>query len=356
MRPSHTPQGAFPARRPFGVVLAGCALTVALCLVAAVLLGPAEVPITLAQIARSLSHHLLGAPLPPGEAMAVADAVIWQIRVPHALTAALVGALLGLAGVALQGLLMNPLADPYTVGVSSGAAVGAAVAEITGVGGLLMGFGASALAFGGGMGALALVFAIARVGGRVSVQSFLLAGVIVGAMLWSLIPLLLTLAHRSEDLGRIYAYLIGSIQGADWTRAALLAGFLLPVWAALRFSARDLNLMTLGEESAAHLGVEIERVKRSVLVVGALATAAAVASAGIIGFVGLVVPHAARGLVGPDHRRVLPLAALLGAALLTASDTVARVYLNEMPVGVITSLIGAPVFCWILRRRRAAAW
>jgi iron complex transport system permease protein len=203
---------------------------------------------------------------------------------------------------------------------------------------------------------VALVYALARVGGRVSANTFLLAGVVVGTLLASFIPLLLALAHRANDMSRLLFYLIGSLTGAEWSRAALLLPFLALAAICLSLWARDLNLMTLGEESAANLGVDIERVKTRVLIVGSLCTAAAVSVAGIIGFVGLVVPHVARRVVGPDHRVLLPLAGLLGAALLVVSDTVARVWLNEVQVGVVTSIVGAPVFCYLLRRRQTGRW
>jgi iron complex transport system permease protein len=212
------------------------------------------------------------------------------------------------------------------------------------------------VAFGCAIGAVLLVYALARVGGRVSANTFLLAGVVVGTLLASFVPLLLALAHRANDISRLLFYLIGSLTGAEWSRAALLLPFLIIAVVCLSLWARELNLMTLGEESAAHLGVDIERAKRRVLVVGSLCTAAAVSVAGIIGFVGLVVPHVARRLAGPDHRTLLPLAGLLGATLLVLSDTVARVWLNEVQVGVVTSLVGAPVFCYLLRARRTAGW
>lgn len=324
---------------------------------ASVAVGPDGVDVGPRQALASIMSRVpfLG-DLPLGVVSPEADAIVWEVRLPRALCAALVGMLLAYAGVALQGLLMNPLADPYTVGVSAGAAVGAAVAEVVGVAGLFMGLAGVGAAFVAALGAVSLVYALARVGGRVSVQTFLLAGVVVGTMLWSLIPLIMVLAHRAEDLQRIFFYLIGSVQGADWTRAWLLAPFAVAVAVFMRAGARDLNLMTFGEETAAHLGVPVEAVKRRVLVVGSLATAAAVSVGGIIGFVGLVVPHAARAIVGPDHRALMPLAAAFGGLLLVTADIIVRVLLNDMPVGVITSVVGAPVFCWLLRRRRAVAW
>lgn len=332
------------------VILAGL-------LLGAVCLGPSGVDVSTRDALRVLARHtpvlrtMVAAPTSD-----IADPIVWDIRLARAVVAMLIGSLLAMAGVALQGLLMNPLADPYTVGVSAGAAVGAALAEVVGFGALALGFGGIATAFVFGLGAVLLVYMLASVSGRVSVHTFLLAGVVVGSMLWSLIPLLMVLAHRAEDLQRVMFYLIGSLQGASWSRAGLLAPFACIAFVSLVAWSRDLNLMTLGEESAAHLGVEIEPFKRKVLLIGSLATAAAVCVGGIIGFVGLVVPHVARRIVGPDHRRLLPLAAVCGAILLLASDVLVRVWLSDMPVGVVTSIIGAPVFCLLLRRRKAAAW
>ncbi len=322
-------------------------------LLVSVAMGPADVPVTPMQAVRVVAYHALGrGPEPPLEV----DAIVWQVRLPRALCGAMVGMLLGAAGVALQGLLMNPLADPYTVGVSAGAAVGAATAEVLGFGGILMGLGAVAPAFAAALGAVALVYALARVNGRVAVHTFLLAGVVVGTLLWSLIPLLMVLGHRGDDLQRIYFYLVGNLQSTDWLRASLLTPFCVICWALLRLWAAELNLMALGEETAHHLGVDTERFKRKVLLVGSLATAAAVSVSGIIGFVGLVVPHIARRLTGPDHGRLLPVAAMLGAGLVLASDTLVRVWLNDLPVGIVTSIVGAPIFCLLLRARRGVAW
>jgi iron complex transport system permease protein len=342
-------------RRAVLYVLAA-ALLLFVALILAVCLSGEGVPVTVRQVVRVVADHLLLHTPASDSAAQMADGIVWYLRLPRAVVAALVGALLAYAGVALQGLLMNPLADPYTVGVSSGAAVGAAAAEMLGLSAVWYGFARMGVAFGFAVGAVVLVYALARVGGRVSAQTFLLAGVVVGTLLASFVPLMLALAHRANDMSRLLFYLIGSLTGAEWSRAALLTPFVVIAVVCLSLWARELNLMTFGEESAARLGVDVERAKRRVLVVGSLCAAAAVSVAGIIGFVGLVVPHVARRLVGPDHRALLPLAGLLGASLLVLADTVARVWLNEVQVGVVTSLVGAPVFCYLLRRRRTARW
>ncbi len=316
-------------------------------LVLGVSLGPSDVRVGPMDALHVVARHLGLSQIPVDS---VTDSIVWDIRLPRALAGALVGALLACAGLALQGLLMNPLADPYTVGVAAGAGVGAALGDVLGIGAMIWGLGTVTTAFGGGLLAVAAVYWLARVRGRVAVETLLLAGVVVGSLVWSLIPLMMFLSHRSNDLPRLLYYLIGSIQGADWTRSGLLLAVLCVVLVMLGRAARDLDLMTVGEESAAYLGVETERVKRNILWVSTLATAAAVSVAGIIGFVGLVVPHIARRLIGPSHAPLVPLVAVLGACLVVLADISVRVWLDEMPIGVVTSLLGAPVFCLLLRQ------
>ena len=281
------------------------------------------------------------------------DGIVWSIRLPRVLGGALIGMLLALAGVAFQSLLLNPLADPYFVGVSSGAGLGSAIVTLLGGAGWLAGFAPTLAAFVAGLGAVALVYALARVNGRVPVQTFLLAGIVVGTALYSLTKLTVSLAFRAGDAYKasaILTQLLGSLNGLSWRDVWLLLPFGVLGGAVLGSSWRELNMMALGEESAAHLGVDTERFKRRVLVAGTLVTAAAVAVGGIIAFVGMIVPQVARRFVGPDHRRLLPTAMLLGGLVLVGSDWLSRVYLEGLDIGVITSLIGAPLFCVLLRR------
>ncbi|MCW3095543.1 MAG: ABC-type Fe3+-siderophore transport system,permease component [Chthonomonadaceae bacterium] len=282
------------------------------------------------------------------------DGIVWSIRLPRVLGGALIGMLLALAGVAFQSLLLNPLADPYFVGVSSGAGLGAAIVTLLGGAGWLAGFAPTLAAFVAGLAAVAIVYALARVNGRVPVQTFLLAGIVVGTALYSLTKLTVSLAFRAGDAYKasaILTQLLGSLNGLSWRDVWLLIPFGVLGGVVLGASWRELNMMAFGEESAAHLGVDTEQFKRKVLVAGTLVTAAAVAVGGIIAFVGMIVPQIARRLIGPDHRRLLPTAMLLGGIVLVGSDWLSRVYLQGLDIGVITSLIGAPVFCWLLRRR-----
>ncbi|MCX7924564.1 MAG: iron ABC transporter permease [Fimbriimonadales bacterium] len=276
--------------------------------------------------------------------------ILWELRLPRVLLALVVGGALGCVGCAFQGLLRNPLADPYIVGVSSGAAVGAAAGALLGWHQRGYGWAISLLAFLSGLLTLALALTLSRQNGQLRIPNFLLIGVSLSASLWGVITLLLVLA--GEDLSRVLYWLLGGLLNADWQRLewasvpALLGGV------ALFWQARALNLYTAGEETAAHLGVSLERLKWTVLTAGAFATAATVAVAGIIGFVGWITPHLLRRAVGGDHRILMPLSALGGALLLLWADTLARTLARpvELPVGVITALVGAPLFVGVLRR------
>ncbi len=279
------------------------------------------------------------------------DMIVWQLHIPRMLLAALVGLSLAIAGAALQGLLLNPLADPYMIGVSSGAAVGAGIGVILGLQGWMMGFGIPLLAFVFAMISVSVVYLLAMRAGKVSVLSFLLAGVVVGAFMWAVLTFLMTFS--SENLETIVFWTMGSFAGSDpWGRVLVILPFAFVGSFALYAFARDLNLFALGEESARHLGVETESLKRKLIAATALLTAAAVSVSGTIGFVGLMVPHITRRIVGPDHRILIPCSALLGALLMIAADTVARTVMapGEIPVGIITALLGAPFFMYLLRK------
>jgi len=287
----------------------------------------------------------LGAP--PAEVRTI----LLEYRLPRVALAGVVGFSLSTSGAALQGLLGNPLADPYIVGVSAGAAVGASAAILAGVQAAFHGLGVPAAAFIGALAALLVVVAVARTDGRLPVRSFLLAGVVVGSFCWSAVTLLLAVSGQSMQ--EVMYWLLGSLSGADRTRLVMSAVPAAAAAAGLWLFSKDLNLISLGEEPAHHLGVRVETVKGIIIALAALATASAVAVSGVIGFVGLVIPHIARSLVGPDHRVLLPSCGLLGAAFMMLADTAARTLLGatELPVGVITALLGAPFFCYVLRTR-----
>jgi iron complex transport system permease protein len=280
----------------------------------------------------------------------VTSVIVLDLRLPRAMAAVLIGAGLAVAGTVFQALLRNPLAEPYILGVSGGAAV-AAVAVI-GFAGAIAGWAVPLAAFVGGVAAIALVFRIAAsVGRALDTRVLLLAGVVVGAFFNAVIMLLLTLADVETFRSAVF-WMMGSLASATWPTVGLLAASTLPALALLLALARPLNLMAVGEETALYLGTRVERLKRMAYVVASLLVAAGVAAAGVIGFVGLIVPHALRLVWGGDHRFLLPGSALAGAAFLLLADTVARTIAApvELPVGVITALVGVPVFVVLLTR------
>lgn len=312
-----------------------------------------------APLAAALLGLLVGSvALPPGEVLGavagrgseMAEMVV-RLRLPRVLLAGLVGGGLALSGAVFQALLRNPLAEPYILGVSGGAAAGA-------VGVLALGLttlGSWALplaAFVGALVAIALVFGVASAADRhLDVRVLLLAGVVVGAFFSAVIALILAVSDAGTVRSAVL-WMMGSLAGASWREVAVAAAYTLPATLLLLGLARPLNLLAVGEESARYLGADVERLKRLAYVVASLVTAAGVAVAGVIGFVGLVIPHALRLVVGSDHRTLLPLSFLTGAAFLTLADTGARVVVapTEVPIGVVTAFVGVPVFLLLLRR------
>src|SRR6476659_9446761 len=294
-----------------------------------VLLGTVAVPV--ADTLAVLVDHLV-----PGASTstvsAATDAIVWDLRVPRVLMAMVVGVGLAVAGATFQGLLRNPLADPYVLGTASGAALGAAIAVVLPVRGLVLQFGLlHLLAFVGALGSVTLVYRLSRTSPLAPLTSLLLTGYAVGSLLAA--GLSLTMYMSGTGLRQIFGYLLGGFDGASWTRLAVAAPLIIGGSLAILVRARALNGFLLGEEAAAHLGVDVRRERTILLALASLVTAAGVAIAGLIGFVGLVVPHLVRLLVGPNARLVLPISALFGASLLAAADVVARL-LGGVPVGV----------------------
>lgn len=319
----------------------------------AVLLGAAIV------LVLPLGLFLGSVEMTPGEVLAVlggggTDAhreILLQFRLPRLLLGCLLGGGLGLAGATFQALLRNPLAEPYILGVSGGAAVGAV--SVLALGLTTLGSWALPLAaFAGALLAIVLVFRVATATGRaLDVRVLLLAGVVVGAFFAAVISFILAVSDARTVRSAIL-WMMGTLYGADWGDVGVAAVYTLPTALLLMGMARALNTLSVGEETALYLGTEVERVKRTAFAAASLVTAAGVAVAGVIGFVGLVVPHALRLVVGSDHRVLLPLSFLLGAAFLSGADVVARVLLapTEIPIGVVTALVGVPIFLVLLRR------
>ena len=337
MNAAHPPASPpAPARRLLLVVV-GLSAVLALAIGFSVSFGAAAVPLW--------QRLLLG-----GVWSEAQQAILFALRLPRVLTAAALGGLLGVAGVAFQALLRNPLADPYVLGVSGGASLGGVVALLAGAAGL----GVPVAAFAGALASLVAIERIATTGGRLTVFTLLLTGAIFNAFSAALIYFLQSVASR-EELSAIVFYLMGRVPSAGFSTLVALWGAGVAITIALYASARDFNALTAGEEGAQQLGVDVERLKRRTFVLGSLATALAVATAGLIGFVGLVVPHILRRLLGPDHRLLLPAAFLGGASFLVLADLAARTLAapTELPVGVVTALLGGPFFLLLLRRRGA---
>ncbi len=278
--------------------------------------------------------------------------ILFEIRLPRLLLAALVGAGLAVCGTAIQGVFRNPLADPALIGVSSGAALSAALAMVfwptdSFVSPVII----SLAAFAGGLLVSALVFKIATLGKQTRVANLLLAGIAINALVAAGLALLSYVAETAE-LRKLIFWTMGSLAHANWYYVSLTAIMVLPVIILLPRKARGLNLFLLGEDETRHLGQSPEKIKRWTILLVALAVGAMVAATGVIGFVGLVIPHLGRFLVGPDHRILFPVSALLGACLLVVADLIARSLLApvELPIGVLTALLGVPFFIWLLVR------
>lgn len=280
-----------------------------------------------------------------------AETIVWQIRMPRIVLAALVGAALAVAGVIFQGVLHNPLADPYILGISAGAALGAAAVIFLGAHYAWVGrWTLPLVAFIGGCLTLLLVFGIARGNAQKPMENLILSGVIVQAFLGAVLSLLIALSH--EQLQQIIYWMMGSVALLDWREAWVMIPYLLAGLLVAMFYSRELNILALGERTAHHTGVAVARTRTILLIVASLLTGAAVAIAGMIGFVGLVVPHILRLIIGSDHRVLVPLSALAGSVYMIWADTFARMLLapRELPVGVLTACIGAPLFAYLLRR------
>ncbi|WP_437032892.1 FecCD family ABC transporter permease [Streptomyces sp. enrichment culture] len=356
--PSRTERTAGPAREAAAEgepgatrvvwLLAGLAVVLLLSLTAAVSWGSSGVPFE--EVWSTVLHRLTGGRPRPG----TRDLIVWQLRVPRALLAAVVGAGLGIVGTAVQALVRNPLADPYLLGISNGASLGAVAAIVLGTSTSgLFGFGVSGAAFLGALLSFALVWAVARRGGGFSPLRLVLAGVAIGQFLSGFTSYLVLRVGDEQQTQGVLFWLLGSLGGAQWSTLALPAAAVLLGLFVLQARARALNALLLGDETAAALGVDVAALRRELFVVTSVLTGVLVSVSGAIGFVGLMVPHLCRLVVGGDHRRLLPVSALTGAVLLVVVDVVCRTALpsTELPVGVVTAFVGAPVLLFLLDRR-----
>ena len=327
-------------------------LVVALLALAVVAAGTGQLRVPPAEVLGSVLHRL-GVDAGPLPSHAHGDAALWTIRFPRVAMAVLAGAALATAGAVMQGVFGNPLADPGVVGVSSGAALAACTGIVFGLN-FLGAFTSAALAFAGGLVTTMVVYLLARSGGRTEVVTLVLTGVAVNAVAGAGIAFLTFLAD-TQAREQIVFWQLGSLNGTRWEYVAVVAPFVVVGLLVALLVARRLDLLALGERAARHVGVDVERLRVVSIVAVALLTAAAVAFCGIIAFVGLVVPHLVRMVVGPGHRALVPLSALGGAVLLLGADLVARtaVAYADLPIGMLTALVGGPFFFWLIRRTRA---
>jgi iron complex transport system permease protein len=302
-----------------------------------------SVHLSLAQVAAALAPDAEG----------TAHAIVWNLRLPRVLLGALVGAGLAGAGAAFQGFFRNPLADPYVVGASGGAALGATLAIAFGLSVSAAGLGPVALAaFAGALGAVALVYVIAQVGGMTSPVSMLLAGAALGTVLTAVVTLVMTL--NDANMHEIFNWILGSLSGRSWPQLQAVWLYLVSGVALLWAFSRPLDVLAWGEETAQTLGLSLSRARAGIIGVATITTAAAVAVSGTIGFVGLIAPHVARLFVGSSHQRLIPASAITGALLLIIADDLARTIAApvEIPVGVMTALLGGPFFLYLLKTRQ----
>ena len=345
-----------PARslRPAAVlVIAALLVVLALAAMIALTVGAAGIPFARLPAALGISTDL-------SDSMTARDQlVLWSIRIPRIAAAAMVGGLLATSGAIMQGLFRNPLADPALVGVSSGGAFAAAAAIVftdSRFGESLRFLQSELLplsAFAGSLAATIILYSIASRGGRTSIAIFLLAGLAIAAIANAGIGLLVFVAD-DRQLRDITFWMLGSLSGATWPKVATLAPVLAVALTACLSIARGLDVLVLGEAEAFHSGIDVERLKRIAIVLVSAMTGVAVSVCGVVGFVGIVVPHLLRLAIGPAHRLLLPASALLGAILLTGADTLARIIVApaEMPIGILTAAVGAPFFLAILLRQR----
>lgn len=330
------------------------------CLALAVVfvLGLALGPTTVApgDTVRVLLSHLPGVGISDDVSLATRN-IVWEVRLPRVILAGTVGGTLALTGAAYQGVFRNPLADPYLIGVATGAALGATIVVVSGAsyawGGLSL---LPLAAFAGAIASVVIVYGVARVGNTAPATTLILAGVAVASLSTAITSYLML--RDTTNATAILTVVLGGFNTATWTKVAWVLPYVLPAAAVIFVHGRVLNVLSLDEEQARFLGVDVERTKLLVLGVSSLAAAAAVSVGGTIGFVGLIVPHAIRLVWGPDNRYLLPLCIVLGAAFLIGADLIARTAESpsEIPVGIITALFGVPFFLYLLRRARLGAY
>jgi len=317
-------------------------------------LGPTNV--RLDDTVRILLHHTFGFDT-VANVSTTSETIVWDVRLPRVLLAGAVGATLALTGASYQGVFRNPLADPYLIGVATGAALGATIVVTSGVSVSWHGLSLLPLAaFAGAVLTVVIVYGVARVGGAVPLTTLILAGVAVSSLSTAITSYLMI--HNTSNAGLVFSVTLGGFNTASWTKLLWVLPYAVPAAIVILMHARIINVLSLDEDQARFLGVDVERTKLLLLTVSSLAAAAAVSVGGTIGFVGLVVPHAIRLVWGPDNRYLLPMSIVLGAAFLIGADLVARTADRpaEIPVGIITAFCGVPFFLYLLRRAKSGAF
>lgn len=327
------------------------AITAALLVSVVLAIGLGPVSVSPGTVVRILGHHLVGAPDVVDWSRSD-DAIIWQVRFPRVLLGVVVGAGLGVTGLAMQAIVRNPLAEPYLLGVSSGASTGAAAAILFGIGASLGSQATAIVAFAGALGATLLVLTLAGVGGAITPGRMLVAGVAVGYLLNATTSLLILFGDSENGARAVTFWLLGSVAAAEWTAIPWAGGAVTVTLALLWWWRRRLDLLALGDDAARAMGVDPDRTRTTLVVVIALCIGATVSVSGGIGFVGLAIPHVARRIVGSAHRVAVPAAAMLGAGLLVWADVAARLVIQprELPIGVVTAVLGAPILIVLIRR------
>ncbi|WP_425430268.1 putative F420-0 ABC transporter permease subunit [Compostimonas suwonensis] len=336
-------------RSRYAAVLITSVVVLAAVMVAAIGFGQASVGV--GEVLASIGSHL--GLVPASSVPPLADSIVWELRLPRVLTAAAVGAGLALSGAVMQSITRNPLADPYLLGLSSGASLGAVAVIILG-----LSFALPVAAFAGALLALVTTLVIARTGGSITPTRAVLAGLAIAQLCAALTSFVIFWSAKGDSYREILNWLLGSLAGSSWTTVAISVVAAVVVGGALILQATRLDAFAFGDTSAAALGIRVNATRWWMLGAVALLTGAMVSVSGAIGFVGLILPHMVRGLSGPQHGRMLPLAAIAGAAFLVVADTLARTVFDprELPVGIVTAIIGVPVFIVLIRRRGAALW
>ena len=333
-------------RLALALAAAGCLLLIYVCTV----IGAASV--SLGEVNRILLHEIFHIPVDMDGISEGSVVIIRNVRLPRVLLGFLTGAALAVCGASYQGIFKNPMADPYILGISSGAALGASLGIVLNLSGSLAGMsGTTLLAFVGALLTVILVYSISRTGKRVPISSLLLSGIAVSQTLSAFLSLIMLFNQQSMD--QILFWTMGSLNGKGWEQILVILPYVVVGIVLLLISARELDIMLMGEETAVQLGVSVEFVKKKVMIVSSLVTAAVVSATGIIGFVGLLVPHVVRLFTGPRHRVLMPVSLLFGGTFLILCDTVARSAIaQEIPVGIITAACGGPFFLYLLRKSR----